>query len=753
MRSLVCEMMADWPPHRAEYVVGMVDLARNQKIGMEELQPLKECRESHKAAGSLVRQLEHMGAAAVSSMAAEDGLAEEQRALRKMAEEVCGTEAGLENAKAVFATLDLDGSGYLCIREQTSALRSLLPDASDRNLRFMLAMFYSSDITQDGKLCLEELQEMLAPFSSQVTERSQIGHANQMETWGTTPSDGSAEGTIFNQVRNLVKDNPGILEEVASAVTPASEDSSLYSPEELVRITAALMKGWGDKRADHFVSMLTVGSAEPLSLPAVKDRLPGAHQAHKAAGVLRRAAAESESPNAAAQPRKRQPSLVSGAAEYMGGDRILQMLADHARTPKGAKDIAAAWADSTSAAPSASPSAPGPPGRRLQSDRVAAMLRVVPALQMPGSVSREQSQFVLAYLFATNPSADGDVSGDALLDALRPFDSGMAHEEPPTVQNLYSRLLTAAKADPARLSTLCAAAIGSAQQSTQESLVSLAQELEPKVMRQTGAQAHLAAMAGLPCEPPITDADSLKVHLKTCREAHKRAAAAWRQLELGDSQGCVELGLEYAGNVSQVLGRVGSLLTGPQGTEAFQEYDTDGSGYLDQSELCRVVQQIDPHVTAGELRFLLAFAVQADQNGDGRLCLREAQHMLAPFAELLRTDGAESEIVADAPRGGGAGASGLGSARGETSAEASKGGSAASQDAAEMPAAAEASVMEQYNKQLPPLADRDSGVDGGGRNLSYAEALVGQRAPPGGDAVSAPMGQVSGEDAGREDGP
>lgn len=46
-----------------------------------------------------------------------------------------------------------------------------------------------------------------------------------------------------------------------------------------------------------------------------------------------------------------------------------------------------------------------------------------------------------------------------------------------------------------------------------------------------------------------------------------------------------------------------------------QEYDTDGSGYLDQSELCRVVQQIDPHVTAGELRFLLAFAVQADQNG------------------------------------------------------------------------------------------------------------------------------------------
>lgn len=64
------------------------------------------------------------------------------------APQVCGTEAGLENAKAVFATLDLDGSGYLCIREQTSALRSLLPDASDRNLRFMLAMFYSSDITQ-----------------------------------------------------------------------------------------------------------------------------------------------------------------------------------------------------------------------------------------------------------------------------------------------------------------------------------------------------------------------------------------------------------------------------------------------------------------------------------------------------------------------------------------------------------------------------------------------------------------------------
>lgn len=51
------------------------------------------------------------------------------------------------------------------------------------------------------------------------------------------------------------------------------------------------------------------------------------------------------------------------------------------------------------------------------------------------------------------------------------------------MQNLYSRLLTAAKADPARLSTLCAAAIGSAQQSTQESLVSLAQELEVSVAR------------------------------------------------------------------------------------------------------------------------------------------------------------------------------------------------------------------------------------------------------------------------------
>jgi hypothetical protein len=82
------------------------------------------------------------------------------------------------------------------------------------------------------------------------------------------------------------------------------------------------MKGWPPSRVDHFVSMLTAGSDEPLSLEDVKQRLPGAHQAQKAAGALQDLAVQRE--HEPEQQQKKQRPLASGAPEYMGGDGILE---------------------------------------------------------------------------------------------------------------------------------------------------------------------------------------------------------------------------------------------------------------------------------------------------------------------------------------------------------------------------------------------------------------------------------------------
>lgn len=64
-----------------------------------------------------------------------------------------------------------------------SHLQTPVPVESD----YPQALTVARGSSRDGKLCLEELQEMLAPFSSQVTERSQIGHANQMEVQPRVP--------------------------------------------------------------------------------------------------------------------------------------------------------------------------------------------------------------------------------------------------------------------------------------------------------------------------------------------------------------------------------------------------------------------------------------------------------------------------------------------------------------------------------------------------------------------------------------
>ena len=171
------------------YVTGMIGLYGGAAHPIEDLPAVvKECRGCHKAALGLQRQLVELGPVAVHRMAqdgAED-LTREQRVLTSLADKVRARgpvflmrplsprllrTRGIElrclncdamlcfdsptcvlqcaqnpaGAEEVFRTLDVDGSGYLSMREQCSAMQSLDPGLSDNSLRFLLSYIYTTE--------------------------------------------------------------------------------------------------------------------------------------------------------------------------------------------------------------------------------------------------------------------------------------------------------------------------------------------------------------------------------------------------------------------------------------------------------------------------------------------------------------------------------------------------------------------------------------------------------------------------------
>ncbi|XP_075263364.1 uncharacterized protein LOC142354918 [Convolutriloba macropyga] len=198
-----------------------------------------------------------------------------------------------------------------------------------------------------------------------------------------------------------------------------------------------------------------------------------------------------------------------------------------------------------------------------------------------------------------------------------------------------------------------------------DQIVSVASKLEPELMAMPVAKPHLTAMLGLGRSGVTMDATQLKTELKACRDAHKQAKAVFRQLEgtPDDRQTGLQRGMEYAGPASDILKTMGEQMREKNGTKAFQPlprefilesqtlrlamelqgYDKDGSGRLEQNELCKVARELNLAVSGEELRFFLAFTLLSDSTRDGALSLEETQAMLEPFMGLP----GDPAIVAD----------------------------------------------------------------------------------------------------------
>ncbi|GIM05501.1 hypothetical protein Vretimale_9983 [Volvox reticuliferus] len=124
--------------------------------------------------------------------------------------------------------------------------------------------------------------------------------------------------------------------------------------------------------------------------------------------------------------------------------------------------------------------------------------------------------------------------------------------------------------------------------------------------------------------------------LKACRSAYKEAASMVHMLQDG-SIDWYQVAQEDGLGVEMALCRLAEQLVQPTNVqaaqEAFQLYDTDGSGYLDIGELCKALQLIpDMHVSSREIRLLLAYLFHfGDKDKDLRLSVLELQASLAPF--------------------------------------------------------------------------------------------------------------------------
>eukprot|EP00192_Tetraselmis_astigmatica_P001671 CAMPEP_0117649218 /NCGR_PEP_ID=MMETSP0804-20121206/848_1 /TAXON_ID=1074897 /ORGANISM="Tetraselmis astigmatica, Strain CCMP880" /LENGTH=2962 /DNA_ID=CAMNT_0005454927 /DNA_START=54 /DNA_END=8942 /DNA_ORIENTATION=- len=628
LHDLIATMEPSWPSDKVLYVVGMLDLGRNQQHTPESVPPaLKDCRDSHKRAHSMRRQLAELGPVAVNQMA-QEGVATEQLVLTKMADQIFSTEAqGGQEINRLFQVLDNDGSGYLSVAEQTAAFHSLEPDIQDQHMRFLLAFLHTSDTDLDGRMSKEEFLSALAPFSSQVIQHSQLTYANQLETGGSPPKH--PDDTIFNEVRNTMKANPGILEDAASMYPASSSSGMLLQPRQLREFAGRVMEGWPQARADHFASVVTAAQPAALGLEAIREGVTAGHSSHKAArGLLQELAAGGQ----------HDPEVDGDGS--LGGEAVLQTLADAAVTKKGAAAIKKAWLSGREQQQQHPDTSGGNSDIPLQSERLLSVLRTVPELQVPGSVSKNHIRFVLSYIFAASPGTDGDVTPEQLVALLEPL--GSPADDAATdleLSDLFSRLLGDIKAEPETVAALFAEKSGNRSPDPKldvDQIVDMASSLQPELMGTPAAKPHLAAMLSLGQPGVALDSAQLKTELKGCRDAHKQAKAVFRQLDgaTSDPQETLRRGMDYAGPSSRILQTMGAQMREETGARAFQGYDKDGSGHLEQSELCKVARELDASVTAEELRFFLAFSLLSDSTRDGALSVEETRALLEPFMAL-----------------------------------------------------------------------------------------------------------------------
>ncbi|GLI67009.1 hypothetical protein VaNZ11_011105 [Volvox africanus] len=146
---------------------------------------------------------------------------------------------------------------------------------------------------------------------------------------------------------------------------------------------------------------------------------------------------------------------------------------------------------------------------------------------------------------------------------------------------------------------------------------------------------YIAAMLTLGSGEMMAQAHIVSA-LKACRSAYKEAASMVHMLEEG-SVDWYQVAQEDGLGVEMALCRLSEQLVQPTNVqaaqEAFQLYDTDGSGYLDIGELCKALQSIpDLRVSSREIRLLLAYLFHfGDKDKDLRLSVLELQTSLAPF--------------------------------------------------------------------------------------------------------------------------
>ena len=167
-----------------------------------------------------------------------------------------------------------------------------------------------------------------------------------------------------------------------------------------------------------------------------------------------------------------------------------------------------------------------------------------------------------------------------------------------------------------------------------EALKSLVETLLPDVTPRE--MRHFVVMVDVNGDGRLT-AKEFETALKTGRSMQSAVGARRGGGDAGVSGGASGGGGDGGGDVvgsavvwENVMLRLREYLTSEATTaeKLFEEADTDESGYLEVTELARLVKKMLPRINDDEIKFLVTNLVFLDANGDGRVSLKELKQVV-----------------------------------------------------------------------------------------------------------------------------
>ena len=112
--------------------------------------------------------------------------------------------------------------------------------------------------------------------------------------------------------------------------------------------------------------------------------------------------------------------------------------------------------------------------------------------------------------------------------------------------------------------------------------------------------------------------DKLPPVVKECRDCHRAALSAWRQLrELGPEAVREVARKEELAQELRVLSAMAEQVCSADSAAAEQVFgslDSDGNGSLGVEEQCAAIKTFDPNLDPTDLRFVLAYFYTSDSN-------------------------------------------------------------------------------------------------------------------------------------------